>query len=91
VFSDIATRTITELGPWIWMIAGFMLMATQVFLSGYFMLAGALAALATGTVAVMGASGVIYQTSFEQQSGVFVLIFLCVLALIGSRQKKRLV
>ena len=89
MLGDIAIRIIAEIGTWFWMLSGFVLISFQIFSGGYLLLSAGLAALSTGTVAVMGASGIFYQTALEQQFGIFMLIFLVVVAGVRSRTKKQ--
>lgn len=45
-------RMAAELGPWIWMVLGFLLLILEILAPGFFLLWIGLAAIATGTVSL---------------------------------------
>jgi inner membrane protein len=79
LLSQIASRIISELGPWLWMLSGFALMIVEIASGRAIALSFAMAAFIAGTVAVMGASGAILEVSNTVCSLIFagggVLIF----------------
>jgi membrane protein implicated in regulation of membrane protease activity len=88
LLSQIASRIIIELGPWLWILSGFTLMFTEVFSGRGIGLSLALGALIAGTMAVFGASGVLPATSGTIQSFIFLASTLAIFTAIKLRQKK---
>jgi len=46
-------RIVTELGPWNWMVLGFVLLGLEILVPGFFLLWIGLAALATGALSLL--------------------------------------
>lgn len=76
-------RMIVELGPWAWMVLGFVLLAAEIVVPGIFLLWIGLAAIATGalSLALWGADFWIWQVQW--------LVFLA-LSLISAYAGKRI-
>ncbi|MGO4836414.1 NfeD family protein, partial [Rhizobiaceae sp. 2RAB30] len=74
---------LSELGPWNWMVLGFVLLALEILVPGVFLLWIGLAALATGALSLF-----LWSTAFWIWQ-VQVLVFL-VLSLVAAYAGKRL-
>lgn len=70
------------------MFAGLFCVFLEIFVPRGFALSLGLAGIVTGTLAVLGSSGVIPKAGFEAQIGVLVLMFLTFIAFIGSKLKQ---
>ena len=82
-----ASRVLAELGPWLWMLAGFIFMAVEVFSGRAVALSLALGAMIAGTIAVFSASGVLPATSIIFQIVIFMVASITIFAGIRSRSK----
>ena len=87
MLSEIVSRVLAELGPWLWMLAGFILMAFEVFSGRAVALSLALGAMLAGTIAVFGASGVLAATSMAIQAMIFIVASVVIFAGLKSRSK----
>ena len=76
-------RIITELGPWIWMVLGLVLLALEIFMPGVFLLWIGIAALVVGAISLMP-----WQAEFWVWQ-VQVIVFLA-LALISAYASRRI-
>ena len=76
-------RIITELGPWIWMVLGLVLLALEIFMPGVFLLWIGIAALVVGAISLMP-----WQAEFWVWQ-VQVIVFLA-LALISAYAGRRI-
>ena len=76
-------RIITELGPWIWMVLGLVLLALEIFVPGVFLLWIGIAALVVGAISLMP-----WQAEFWVWQ-VQVIVFLA-LALISAYAGRRI-
>ena len=76
-------RVISELGPWSWMVLGFVLLVAEVMAPGFFMLWIGIAALIVGAVSLLIWDAAIW--SWQVQ----VLVFL-VLSLVSAFAGKKL-
>ena len=85
--SEIVSRVLAELGPWLWMFAGFILMAVEVFSGRAIALSLALGAFIAGTIAVYSASGVFPATSSLIQSTIFMVASFAIFAGVKSRSR----
>ncbi|MGL4404605.1 MAG: NfeD family protein [Notoacmeibacter sp.] len=85
MLNEITPRVLAELGPWMWMIAGFSLVGLEILVARGVALGFGLAAIATGTAAVLGASGVVPALALESQFGVWMLLSLALIGLLKSR------
>ena len=74
---------ITELGPWIWMVLGLVLLALEIFMPGVFLLWIGIAALVVGAISLMP-----WQAEFWVWQ-VQVIVFLA-LALISAYAGRRI-
>lgn len=76
-------RMILELGPWAWMVVGFVLLAAEIVMPGIFLLWIGLAAIATGalSLAFWGAGFWVWQVQW--------LVFLA-LSLVSAYAGKRM-
>ena len=82
-----ASRVLAELGPWLWMLAGFIFMAVEVFSGRAVALSLALGAMIAGTIAVFSASGVLPATSSTIQTIIFMVTSIAIFAGFNSRSK----
>lgn len=67
------------------MLAGLFFVFLEIFIPRGIALSLGLAAIFTGTLAVLGSSGVIPKAGFGAQIGLVVLMFLTLLAFIRSK------
>jgi membrane protein implicated in regulation of membrane protease activity len=89
VLAETAARILAELGPWLWMIFGFGLMVAEIFSGRGFALCLALGAMAAGTIAVLGASGIWPETSGLTQ--VLVLAGTTMSTFVGLKPREKLI
>lgn len=75
-------RIISELGPWTWMVLGFVLLVVEVIAPGFFMLWIGIAALIVGAVSLLIWDAAIW--SWQVQVLVFLVLSL-VSAFVGKR------
>ena len=75
-------RIFNELGPWNWMVIGFILLVFEIMVPGVFLLWIGIAALITGTISLViwDAGFWIWQTQF-----VVFLIFSLICAYVGKQ------
>lgn len=78
---EVFSRTLAELGPWLWMIFGFIFVGAEIFISRRIALSIGLAAIITSIMAITGESGIMPRTSFEIQTGVFMLFCLTLIGI----------
>jgi membrane protein implicated in regulation of membrane protease activity len=84
---ELAMRTLTELGPWLWMVCGFALMFTEIFSGRGIGLSLALGTMIAGTIAIFGASGVLPPIPSAVQSVIFMASTLAIFVTIKPRTK----
>jgi membrane protein implicated in regulation of membrane protease activity len=82
---EITSRVVTELGPWLWMLAGFCLIGIEIISARGIALGFGLGAAFTGTMAVMGSSGIVPAIGLKAQFGIWVLLSLGLMSLIKGR------
>ena len=87
MLSELVSRALAELGPWLWMLAGFILMAVEVFTGRAVALSLALGTFVTGSIAVFSASGVLPATSSIIQSTIFMVTSFGIFSALKSRSK----
>ena len=87
MLSELVSRVLAELGPWLWMLAGFILMAVEVFSGRGAALSLALGAMIAGTIAVFGASGVLATTSMAIQAMIFIVASFAIFVGLKGRSK----
>jgi membrane protein implicated in regulation of membrane protease activity len=78
-------RIVTELGPWNWMVLGFVLLGLEILVPGFFLLWIGLAALATGALSLLLWGSALWP--WEVQVLLFLALSL-VLAFAGRRIMK---
>ena len=87
MLGELALRTITELGPWLWMLIGFALIAVEIFSGRAVALSLAFGAIITGTIAVLGTSGVLPETPGIVQILLFIVASSAIFAGLKLRPK----
>jgi membrane protein implicated in regulation of membrane protease activity len=73
----LSARIITEIGTWLWMLAGFALLAIEIVSGRAIALSLALAAIMTGAAAIMAQNGTLPALSLTWQA-----MLCCALSLI---------
>lgn len=75
-------RIVNELGPWNWIVLGFILLLLELLLPGVFFLWIGVAALIVGTIAILIGSA----AGFAWQAQVVLFLILAVITAFGGRK-----